>query len=235
MNESIKRKIESIRIAANKCTNGNRYVIDDNEGMETCYRPMWCVRNDAYDSSDEDAQPFEAAINYGYKDDAEYIALTCPSTMIEIINYILTLTAPMEAETAILANKLNFEKYVAALAEKDAEISEQIKLKMEAIGLYGLAEQKITQIQSTIAEKDAEIYKLDTCIKQSEIHHGVIRRKLKEKITQLENDLRVAVEHIKALTNLWAVQGSMSNKVNDTKKSADIFMKQLSTAKEGGE
>jgi hypothetical protein len=84
-----KEQLLCLKEKANASTGGNRYVINDNDGMESCYRPLWCVRNDAYDSCDEMEQPFEATINYGTKSDAEFIADANPIVISQIVDRLI--------------------------------------------------------------------------------------------------------------------------------------------------
>lgn len=88
MNLSTQQLLE-LKEKAEKATHGNRYVINDNGGIEPCYRPLWCVRNDAYDSCDEMEQPFEAAINYGTKHDADFINAANPSVISQLVDRLI--------------------------------------------------------------------------------------------------------------------------------------------------
>lgn len=57
-----------------KAAPGELSVYDANEGDGWPPRPLWCFKNEAYDSEDEEAEVLQGSVNYGGKEDAEAIA-----------------------------------------------------------------------------------------------------------------------------------------------------------------
>ena len=57
-----------------KATPGELSVYDANEGDGWPQRPLWCFKNEAYDSEDEEAAALQGSVHYGGKEDAEAIA-----------------------------------------------------------------------------------------------------------------------------------------------------------------
>ena len=57
-----------------KSTPGELSVYDANEGDGWPPRPLWCFKNEAYDSEDEQAAALQGSVHYGGKEDAESIA-----------------------------------------------------------------------------------------------------------------------------------------------------------------
>lgn len=58
-----------------KATPGELSVYDANEGDGWPPRPLWCFKNEAYDSEDEEAEALQGSVHYGGKEDAEAIAV----------------------------------------------------------------------------------------------------------------------------------------------------------------
>lgn len=57
-----------------EATPGDLLVYDANEGDGWPPRPLWCFKNEAYDSGDE--CPMQGSIHYGGKEDADAITAT---------------------------------------------------------------------------------------------------------------------------------------------------------------
>ena len=89
--------IKELKRLAEAATPGPWEVYNDNEGMEQCYSPLWCLANDSWhNASDESAPCFQMAIYSGVKEDADWIAAANPAA-------IKSLIAQLEAAQAELA------------------------------------------------------------------------------------------------------------------------------------
>jgi hypothetical protein len=73
MNADLRDSLAQVQELVAGMTPGALTVYDANEGDGWPPRPLWCFKNEAYDSGDEPA--LQGSIHYGGKEDADAIAV----------------------------------------------------------------------------------------------------------------------------------------------------------------
>lgn len=102
---------KALKEAALKATPGPRVLYDDNEGAGHPHRPFWNVANDAYlNEDDAEDRAFNAAVHYGTKEDAAFIALANPATILSL------LASLEEAETELERYRTSYDDLLRELS-----------------------------------------------------------------------------------------------------------------------
>jgi hypothetical protein len=76
--------IDKLEALAKAATLGKRIAYDENEGDGWPPRPLWCVKNEAYDSDDEEAPVFQCTVYAGGAEDAHLMAAADPEMIIAL-------------------------------------------------------------------------------------------------------------------------------------------------------